>query len=251
MKLFTLALTFSLAALAQTPAQLSFEVASIKPSKNTDPAPPNGRGGSLRLDGSEIRGVNVSLWKVVAMAYGVSEDKDYAMSTPDWFKTQRYDIAAKLPAGVSQNPGEMRKQIEQMMQTLLAERFKLVVHRETKVVSAYALIVGRNGLKIPEAEAGPGGGTQSGRGHFAGKKVPMSKFADFLSQWLDHPVVDKSDLKGVYDIKIDWSPEEANASAQGPSLFTVIEELGLKLESRKLPVEVLIADRAEKTPTEN
>jgi uncharacterized protein (TIGR03435 family) len=179
------------------------------------------------------------------MAYDV---KDYALSAPDWLDTERFDISAKPPSGTPQN------QFEPMLQTLLADRFKLAVHRESKVMSAYALVAGKNGPKLHAVEAGGGSHRNSDGGKLTAQKVSMPQLADFLARHLDRPVIDKTELAGVFDFELRWAQDDSHStdSASGPSIFTAVQEqLGLKLQSQKLPVEILVVDHAERVPTEN
>jgi uncharacterized protein (TIGR03435 family) len=236
-----------------------FDVASVKQNKSGGMGA-SARGGSINLSGAEITMQNVTLWKIIGVAYGFGEDKDYALTGPEWIKSERYDISAKLPSNMPKERTQMYEQLQVMMRSLLAERFKLAVHHESKVLSAYALTVGKNAPKLSEAD--PNSHRMSiGPASMVGQ-TPMGHFADLLSQKVDRPVVDLTDLKGVYDIKLEWSPDpsaeptaESRApadSAAKPSLFTAIQEqLGLKLEARKVPVDVLVVDRAEKVPTGN
>ena len=231
-------------------APLAFEVASVKPNKSGE------RGSSTHYRDGEIVLRNVSLKQFIELVYEV---KDYSLSGPDWLGSERFDIAAKFA------PGTPREQVLRMAQALLAERFKLAVHRESKVLLAYALVAAKNGPKLREVEAG-GSDTSTGRGQFTGRKVSMPQFADWLSRMMDRPVVDKTEIKGVFDIKLEWTPEESQPlglgetgerrpptdSPSGPSIFTALQEqLGLKLQGQKLPVEILVVDHAEKVPTEN
>lgn len=242
---------------AQSPAP-AFEVASVKQNKSGGGAPGNGRGGSIQFSEGQVVMENVSLWKCIGTAYGIGNDKDYAITGPDWLKAERFDIVAKIPADTPKDPARFREQILLMFQKLLAERFKLEVHRETKTISAYAIVIAKDGLKVKEAEAGPSR-TRAGRGQLTGEKIAMPKLADLLSQILDRPVVDKTETKGVFDIKLEWNaddtsadPERPGDGASGPSIFTALQEqLGLRLQAQKLPFAVLVVDRAEKVPTEN
>jgi bla regulator protein blaR1 len=235
-----------------------FEVASIKPNRN-GAGNVNGQGGSTHFAGAELTMENVSLWKCIGVAYGIGEDKDYALSGPAWLKSDRFDITAKVPAEILKDPANIRDQVQLMLQSLLTTRFKLSAHRESKIMSAYAMVVANGGLKVREVE--PGGGVTIANGRLAGK-TPLVHLADLVSQIVDRPVVDQTELKGVYDIKLAWAPEQSlSAPAEerrpavdtsGPSIFTAFEEqLGLRLETHKLPVAVLVIDHAEKIPTDN
>ena len=256
MRLLWLLAACAMTASAATP---SFEVASVKQNKSGGMGP-SARGGSINFSGAEVTLQNVTLWKIIGVAYGFGEDRDYALTGPEWLKSERYDIVAKVPPDMPKDRMKAYEQLQLMMQSLLTDRFKLVVHHESKVMSAYALVVGKNPPKLNDAE--PGSHRMSvGPASMKGQ-TPMSHFADLLSQKLDRPVVDLTDLKGVYEINLEWSPDEQMAepgvnttvtdNAAKPSIFTAIQEqIGLKLEARKLPVDVLAVDHAEKVPSEN
>jgi uncharacterized protein (TIGR03435 family) len=260
----------SCAAFGQTP---SFEVASIKP------APP-ATGKNMRVsmggDPGRINYSNVTLRDVLARAYGVKEPQ---ISGPDWLATERYDIIATLA------PNTPKEQVPLMLQNLLAERFKVTVHRETKTMPAYALTVGKNGPKLKEADADAGFRVMFGpKGRQLSGKASIPKFVDALSNMMDRPVVDMTDLKGSYEIDLSWTPDESDRMAakmammggghpgpppggrpeggvegkgpsensDGPSIFAALQEkLGLKLEAKKLPVDLLIVDHADKVASEN
>jgi len=226
----------------------SFEVASIKP--NTSGGP----GAEMYPGKSEVILKNYSLKQLIQAAYKV---KDYSFAGPAWLDSQRFDIVAKLPTGASAD------QLPAMMQTLLRERFKLVVHRESKIMTALALVVDKNGLRIKPVEAGQGG-TTVGRVMVKAPKVSMTQLADLLSSAIDRPVKDLTELPGVYDIDLKWMPDDAppvdaasagdrqspTARAPATSVFSAVQEIGLKLQAQKLPIEVLVVDHAEK-PSEN
>lgn len=184
--------------------------------------------------------------------------------------SERYDITAKAEGDGSPSPEQLRP----MVQALLADRFKLAVHRGTKELSMYALVVGKNGPKLkenhdvePDAPSPTGGrrlrGAQfrMGRGLISGQRVPMTMLASQLAQQLGRAVVDKTGLKGNYDFSLEWTPEEGlplgpkeggsdappPSDASGPSIYTALQEqLGLKLEATKGPVEILVIDHIEK-----
>jgi uncharacterized protein (TIGR03435 family) len=302
----------SCAAWAQTAENSpAFEVASVKPA-----APIVGnrimvgmRGGPGTPDPGQITYNNVTVKGVLTTAYGV---KGFQISGPGWLDSERYDIVAKLPRGST------KEQLMVMLQNLLAERFKLTLHREKKDLPMYALVVGKNGPKLKESveDAAPkGGGTaddpagamgpptvdrdgfpvlppaaagrtavslalMNGNVRMTASKQPMSGLAEDLSRQLDLPVVDMTGLTGKYDFTLYFSPEglagmrlpgglPPNAPPPGeggpgtpmagapdaqssPNLFTALQEqLGLKLEQRKGPVELLVIDHLEKAPIEN
>jgi uncharacterized protein (TIGR03435 family) len=232
---------------AQTaPAPLAFEVAAVKP--NTS----GGGGTSEHSDNGIIVMTNVSLKQLVERAYDV---RDFSFSGPDWLVTTHFDITAKPPSGFV-----YKEQFRPMLQTLLAERFKLVVHRESKVMAAYALVRGKGEIKFQQVETGNGGtSSNSQRGKFDGTRMTLAGFADYLQRQLNEPVVDKTDLKGIFHIQLEYSPTQTQAGPDspppdndGPSIYTALQEqLGLRLVSRKLPVEIVVVDHIEKTPTEN
>ena len=138
------------------------------------------------------------------------------------------------------------------MQSLLAERFQLAVHRESKMLSAYVLVVGKTGPKLQESKAdSPKGGTS--KTHLNAQKATTAKLAEMLGRVLGGPVADRTGLTGFYDVEVTWTPDDdKNPDPSRPSIFTAIQEqLGLKLETSKFTAEVLVVDRANKTPTEN
>ena len=141
-----------------------------------------------------------------------------------------------------------------MLQALLAERFKLEVHREPKVMSAYALVVAKGGPKMTAVEAGKGSSMNTNNNHLTAKNTTMQRLADYLARQTGRPVVDQTELKGAFDFTLEWTPEESKSTSAdaGPSLFTALQEqLGLKLQTHKLPVDILVVDHMERTPTEN
>jgi uncharacterized protein (TIGR03435 family) len=236
----------SLGAFAQSaPAPLEFEVISIKPAP-----PPADNRLHIRMSSDPVRVnyLNVSLKDVIEQAYRV---QDYQISGPDWLSSERFDIAAKIPDGAPKD------RIPEMFQALLADRFKLQLHRDTKELPMYDLVVAKNGPKLQKAESATGVTSDgvNGRIHVSAQ-VSMASFADYLSVRLGRPVRDKTELDGAYSITLDWALDAVDRNqgvpADGPSIFTAVQEqLGLKLEGRKGPVEILVIDHAEKVPTGN
>jgi len=222
-----------------TPAK-PFEVASVKVNKSGTINGVTGRGGQIRPTKSQITLENVTLWKALGFAYAIGEDKDYAITGPEWLKTERYDIVGKIP------PGTTFEQMRLMLQATLTERFKLAIRRETKDLPVYALVIARDGLKIKETETGHGGFSIA-RGHIEAKSGALAAFADRLSQMLDRPVVDETKTPGFFNFTLDWTDDDT-----GPSIFTAVQQqLGLRLEARRAPVEVLVIDRGDRAPVEN
>jgi uncharacterized protein (TIGR03435 family) len=242
---------------AQSPAARSeFEVASIKRNVGGDLSsrfmPSVGR----------LSVINMKLTDLLATAY---EIRDFQISGgPGWIDSERYDIEAK--ADGKTGPKQMA---EPMLQALLEDRFKLRVHRETKELPIYVLTVAKSGLKIQPAEEGscvipePGkpaapGQRQSafcgfhviGRGRYDATHTSVPALATDLSSVLSRTVVDKTALTEAFDIHLRFAPEDA-ADSTSPSIFTAVQEqLGLRLESGKGPVEVLVIDQVER-PSEN
>ena len=334
---FALRLSLSLAlaagAFGQAAGQPAFEVATVKAADDLMMTSGPIRIG-MSVDAGRVDIHFMSLTELLRTAYRL---KPYQVTGPSWMSSQRYDIQAKIPDGATKD------QVPEMLQSLLAERFKVALHRETKEHAIYALIVGKNGPNLKEAApdppvaegsgdgpkptmmtfgpagggarivgggpGGPGGGASSGRMVFAGggdgkaavftssdganakmstggvhleRKMTTSAFADFLSRFVDRPVVDMTELKGTYEIAMDvplaellkgsganiavrtsvnGMPADPGAtkaaldqlaeSSSGGTIFSAVQKLGLKLDPRKAPMEILVVDRAERSPTEN
>src|ERR1019366_8860230 len=200
-----LALLTAEAVFGQTPAvPPAFEVASVKPAPPPTPGSINVRTGG---DPGMVDYKNVALRTVIARAYRM---KEYQISGPDWIETARFDILAKVP------PNAPKGQIPLMLQNLLAERFKLTVHREQKVMPVYAMVVGKGGLKVKPLEGDPEGSMRnmfSPKGRAFSGQMTLAALVAALSQMLDRPVVDLSGVKGTYDIDLEWVPDEHESSA--------------------------------------
>jgi uncharacterized protein (TIGR03435 family) len=220
-------------------APQSFEVASIKV---------NQTGGEARRAGSSPGGVftatNVTLKLLISRAFGVPESQ--IERGPGWMETERYDVAAKAAT-----PLEMsREELRPCLQALLAERFRLKYHRETKQGAVFSLSLAKRGSKLtPHAgDGGTGISSSSGSGKvdIRGTKTTMARLAEYLSAQAGRPVIDNTGLKGEYDFRLEWSIEDA-PGAGGPSIFAALEEqLGLKLDATKGPIEIIVIDGAEK-----
>jgi uncharacterized protein (TIGR03435 family) len=230
----------SCVAVAQSAAP-EFEVASVKPSK--------GGAGGMWDEGERLR-MNMPLKAMITEAYGV---KDNNIFGPAWIDAERFEIIAKIPADAAKLPGAERwKQIHAMMQALLADRFKLEVHRETREMAVYALLAAKSGVKL--IRTGPPSEywvrTAGGRGNLTAQQMPMDQLLSILGKALHREVLDESGIDGVFDIRLEWAPDGAAASDK-PSLFTALQEqAGLRLEARKTPRQVVVVDRAER-PSEN
>jgi uncharacterized protein (TIGR03435 family) len=252
MRKATLTLIFGLGLLRAQQTRLEFEVASIK----VAPPQPIGRISSrtstnyaTQSDPGRLNYTYVNVQQVLCEAYRVFL---YQLSGgPAWLETDRFDISAVIPAGTQ------RDQVPLMLQALLADRFKLALHREMREMSVYALIVGKNGPKLKAAKSATGISSHSDGGPIhVTATIGLDGFANYLSQRLDRPVLDQTGLKGPFEITMDWAPDSlqrpgTSDELSGPSIFTALQEqLGLKLEGRKAPVEILVIDQAEK-PSEN
>jgi len=226
----------------------TFEVASVKVPQAVFGQPYEINLGTFQHDTVTL--TNVSLADCIRFAYGLSSD--YQLSGPDWItsKELRYDIVAKKP------PDATREQVFQMMQTLLAERFKLALHHEQRMLSYYALQLGRGGPKMPAAsddKASAPIGVQ-GQLRIISNRMPMSSVVTVLSRYMRAFVVDETGLAGDFEVKLVWTPDDRPIpeDQRGSSVFTAVEEqLGLRLVSKKGPMGVLVVDRAEKIPVEN
>jgi uncharacterized protein (TIGR03435 family) len=218
----------------------SFEIASVKPNKSGS----NSSHTSTTDHG--ITAENVSLRQLIERAYDVAS---YSLSGPAWLGDDKFDISAKQPTGAP------RAQMRSMLQTLLTERFGLAVHRESRSISGYALLAGKKPPTLHEKPADAGSNTNTGRGRLTGTDLSMTDLAGLLARQLDQPVQDQTGLRGVFDVSLEWTPDQSQPDPAGrslPSIFTAVQEqLGLKLEPRKVPVDVLVVDHAERTPTEN
>jgi bla regulator protein blaR1 len=269
---------FGLFGQSSTPP-LTFEVASVKPSGTNDrrimiQIQP---GGSFRTSGSTLK-------MLVTFAYDVREFQ--VSGGPGWINTDRFDIVAKaerssaaetLPDDPRKMTEEQRKtvgdQMRERLQALLTDRFQLTLHRETKEQSVYALVIAKSGSKLQASQAkeadGPRGRMMMNRGELSGEGVPLEMLTRTLSSQLGRTVIDRTGLKGNFDFKLTWTPDPGQSAAppsggppsgadappppdpNGPSVFTALQEqLGLRLESQKGPVEMLVIDRVEK-PSEN
>jgi uncharacterized protein (TIGR03435 family) len=222
---------------------------------------------------------------LILRAYGV--DAYQISGGPDWINSERYDIDAKFDGATADelqklSPNDRILARQQMLQTLLIERFNLTIHRDTKELQIYSLIVAKNGSKLKEVKLDdveankPKVGPPPGRmdmtvggalGQIRGFASPLANLTLGLTNYLHRPVIDRTGLTGIYDFTLRWTPDENQAQgssgAQGPagsanglpstdpsggaSLFTAIQEqLGLKLESAKGPIELIVIDHVER-----
>lgn len=221
-----------------------FEVVSVKPDKSLS------NGSHTNSDQGRFTARNVTLKSLIQRAYGVN---DYQVSGPDWLDTERYDVDAKFPEALPRDPAKYGAAFEAMMQHMLAGRFKLKVRRENRPYPVLDLVVAKGGIKFKEVPDRGDHNSDSSNRHYTGTCVDMSGFAKFLSRRLEEPVLDKTGLTGYYDLKLDWSSDARDDPE--PQAITipvaVRDQLGLRLEERKEPLEFIVVDHAEKVPIEN
>lgn len=252
-------LVFGARVLPQNVSRPQFEIASIRPDHDNSPV-------SMGAGKGEAGGRNVTLRMLIGLAYRVQEFQ--ITGGPAWIGSDRFDVEGK-----SENPAADPDQLRLMLQDLLENRFQLRLHRETKRIPAYALVVAKSGPRIRLAPdqspavdgpappgAGPNhGAIRLGSGTLTGNAVTLSLFTRMLSQRLGRTVLDQTNLPGRYDIQLRWNPDVGesptdpggnrlpDSEPSGPSLFSAVQEqLGLKLESTRAPVEVLVIEHVER-----
>jgi len=231
-------------------ADPTFEVATIKPSN------PGQQGKLFTVRGRQIMTVNTTVGDLVAFAYGVHPRQ--IVRGPGWLETDKFDIAGEPDIEGVPNQAQMRK----LVQKLLADRFKLVFHREQQELSIYSLVVGPKGPTLTKSSADPNGLPSllfRGLGSLPASNATMADFATVMqTAVLDRPVVDRTGLTGRYDFTLTWTPDETQfasmgikvppppADATAPSLFTAVQEqLGLKFEPARGAVDVIVIDGVE------
>jgi uncharacterized protein (TIGR03435 family) len=264
-----------------------FEVASIRPSSEQTASVDVG----VHISGSQVRITGMSLKDYIRIACRVSASQ---VTGPDWIAQERFDVAAKLSDGASAG------QVPEMLQALLADRFQLKFHREAKELPVYALAVTKSGSKLQEsavsagtAADGPTALNIAASGSTAGvnidlgggsffslannrleiRRMTMPAFASTLTRFFDRTVVDRTALKGTYDLTLDLAPEDYTAMlirsalntgvvlspralraldlASGDPLSNPLQKFGLAFESGKTPLDVIVVDSMQKTPAEN
>jgi uncharacterized protein (TIGR03435 family) len=260
---------------AQAPARPAFEVASIKLDNS------GGRGGRIEMPpNGRLTVTNVPIRVLITNAYNIKDSQ--LIGAPDWVNNDRYDISAKAEGNMSQD------QMRLMLQSLFADRLKLAVHRETKEAQVYELTPAKGGLKLtrttetncvkfdrdhPPPPPTPGGPMPNicsnvgmSRGQINAWGVPMDRFVDVLSNLLGRNIIDKTGATGNYNFHVEFTPDQATAGgpfgpggpgdapppdSAGPNIFTALQEqLGIKADSAKGQVEMLVIDQVER-PSEN
>jgi uncharacterized protein (TIGR03435 family) len=245
MTILFLSLAFPVVLNGQQPPE--FEVATVKLSLPVDPGVPyNINLGSVNY--GRVTLANVTLSECMQFAYGLVSESQ--ISGPDWIKSRdvRFDIVAKTAAGTP------REQLRLMMQSLLADRLNLTLHHEARPLPFLALLVAKNGPKLLPAKEGLETPSQL-PGHLSHARMPMALLATLLSRFERQLIIDMSGLEGPFSVELQWLPDPVNVQpgdSSAPSLQTALQEqLGLRLESRKGPVDVLVVDHAEKVPADN
>ena len=252
---------------------LAFDVISIKPHDAGDESM------SIRPTPDGYYAKNLSLKWMIENAYGIKMD-NLILDAPAWADSERFDFTGKMDAETADRfkklpKEEQRKQMDSMLQGMLADRCGLKVHHGTKVISAYALVVAKSGFKLKEADAnkviyanadGIKGATGTlvsgmfmmGPGAITGKGITISNLAANLGGPIDSFVEDKTGINGKYDISLRWDPDPNRVEMQGadgtsptadsdPSLFTAVQEqLGLKLIPAKVPMETVVIDHVDR-----
>lgn len=188
-----------------------------------------------------------SLKSLIQVAYDV---RPYQVEGPAWLQSATFDVVANVPAGAT------RAQANLMLQNLLADRFQLKLHRSTREVPVYALVVANNGPKLkvsvddPDAPQPRGTIWSGGRKRFEFDRWTTARFARTLESDVDRPVIDMTGLEGIYDIRLEFAEIKSafgSPDPHAPELFTALtEQLGLRLESRRGPVDVLVIDSVER-----
>jgi uncharacterized protein (TIGR03435 family) len=236
-------LTIVSGAFAQEASSLPrFEVASIKRNTSNDPGSRND------LLAANVVFRNCELGRILGSAFDVDP---VAMEGPAWLWDERFDITAKVP-----DPKASLAERRQMLQTLLMDRFGLAFHHETKTRAGFALVIAKNGPKIQPVPDEGGNLNDNRPGKMQRLRTTIDGFASAVSDLFRQPVVNETRMEGNYNVVLTYAPQRVRdvtpADDAGPSIFTAIEEqLGLKLEPRKVPVDILVIDRCQKMPTEN
>ena len=213
-----------------------FDVASVKPG---DPA---SHAQIVRPSPGRYDAENLTLLSLILGAYQLNQNQ--LIGGPNWMTSSGWDIEARFPVAVTD---ELKRQ---MMQTLLAERFGLVVHRETRTMQTYRLSVAKSGSKLKETST-PEGNMSAGPRMIRYASATMAELARQLSSYLERQVIDATELTGHYEVNLKFVPVDAGTSADatesGPTIFTALQEqLGLKLDATRGPVDVLVIDKVEK-----
>lgn len=243
-----LLLGLSVYAVAQTPsptdAAPAFDAASVRPNRSgSENSSSHSRPGNLQI-------TNETLRQIVVQAYRI---RDYQLSGPDWLRSARFDIDAKAPFGTPET------QLMPMLQSLLKERFGLETHKETKEFPVFGLVPAKAGFKLQPVD--PKGGNRMNShsddkgGQLMAERTDMDRLATWISTRTDRPVLNMTGISGAYSFTLNYTLENDKADAGTPRYpilpLAIQDQLGLRLEKRTAPIEVLVVDRAERVPVEN
>ena len=227
---------------AQAPTHPAFDVASVKPNRS------GARGGGAAIRPGRFDATNLTLRQLIIQAYGIPDSR--LVGGDSWTTNERFDVAARTEQASS------RPTTLLMAQQLLEDRFQLRLRSETRIMRAYTLSVSKNGAKIKantaEGQGDMSQGTVGGRFRVSARRMPLSVLMPLLEKELGQPVRDETRLEGLFDFEVQWASELSGVrDGSAPSVFSAVQEqLGLRLESTRSPVDVLVIDRAEK-PSEN
>jgi uncharacterized protein (TIGR03435 family) len=252
---------------AQADSPPSFEVATIKPADVKNPRPP-----SVNISGDQFAATGMTLKELIRIAYDLNYGADRQVSGgPAWTASTRFDIVAKEDPALGEKLEKLSSEergglLRQMLRELLADRFKLQIHHETSELSVYELVMSKSGSKLMPSVGLPSSNDAdnsakprswirfAGKGRLEGTDADAQMLVTVLSMQPEiggRLVVDKTGLTGKYDFTLKWTPDmdpgaDAPGAETGPSLFTALEEeLGLRLETTKAPVDVIVIDRVE------
>jgi uncharacterized protein (TIGR03435 family) len=261
MRLLTRAGVFALLSavvFGQSEPAKQFDVADVHVRPHNSNATPSTTGGVLRNGRYDLR--NASMLQLIAVAYDMNSG-DRIVGGPSWLDRNRFDIIAKAPASATQDS------VKTMLQALLADRFKLTVHRDTKSIPGYALTAPAGKAKLKEASGGSGTcdslPNQPGAGGtvlavVACHGITMDAFAGEVQNMAGGYtnggfVADQTGLKGTFDVELRWTPRAliAQAGADAVTFFKAVEQLGLKLDAQNVPTSVLVVDAVNEKPTDN
>ena len=223
--------------------QPSFDVATIKPTPSADAV--NGYWSRPGIGRFYAHGLSVQF--LIQLAYGIESNQISAK--PSWLDSDFYDVEAKPEEGIRLSPDELKPRL----QSLLAERFHLATHFETKLVRGYALLVAKSGPRLQPTKGDhlPGWRIDTSTGHLEGHNWSMPFLASMLQRATKVSVADQTGITGSYDIKLRFAPE-LDADPTLPSLFTALREtLGLELRAEQVPMQVLVIDHVDRVPTQN
>jgi uncharacterized protein (TIGR03435 family) len=253
MKASAVLLILTGALLGQAPGAAAFEVASVKIAQPISITPEQIRAGvrpriGMTVDAGRADMLHVSLSALVMQAYRV---KPYQVSGPDWMGTQYFDISAKIPDGAT------KEQVPEMVRALLEERFHLAAHKESKEMLINALVEAKGGAKLKPAAPGATMDYRLTRGDNGISHVQITAtvatIADTLGNFglAERPVIDMTGIAGIYAISLDFTPPTGPSPLAGMDFSEALPQIGLKIESRKVPMDMIVVDHMEKLPTDN